>query len=61
MTPAEIAAMRKLEAAEQAVTDAVVALEAAREDVVVVTRREARRERHKNRARLHLHVVRAAS
>ncbi|HEX5853951.1 MAG TPA: hypothetical protein VFY36_12770 [Solirubrobacteraceae bacterium] len=60
MTPAECAAMRELEAAERAVKDAVQALEAAREWMTVVTRRETRRERAKTRARAHLRVVRAA-
>jgi hypothetical protein len=61
MTSAEVTAMHELEAAELAVQDAVRALEAARERVAVVTRREVRRERAKARTREHLHVVRAAS
>jgi exonuclease VII small subunit len=60
MTPAECVALRELEAAEQAVKDAVQALEAARERVSVVTRRETHRERAKTRARAHLRLVRAA-
>jgi hypothetical protein len=58
MTPAECVAMLELEASEHAVKDAVLALEAAREHLAVVIRRERRRERAKIRARTHLRVVR---
>jgi hypothetical protein len=56
MTPAESMALRELEAAEEAVAAALLALEAARERLAVVMRRE----RARARARAHLFVVRAA-
>ena len=59
MTPAEVVAMRELEVAEQAVRSAVRALEDARAHLDLVTRRERRQERTKNRARAHLRIVRA--
>ncbi len=52
--------MHELEAAEQAVKDAVLALNAARERVAAITHRETRRERAKTRARAHLRLVRVA-
>jgi hypothetical protein len=57
MTPAEIAAMRDLEAAEQAVSNAVVAREAARKRLADIMSRERLGERAKDRARTHLRLV----
>jgi hypothetical protein len=57
MTPAELVALREVEAAEQAVNDAMLALGAAREHLAVVIRRESRRKR----ARGYLRVVKAPS
>jgi hypothetical protein len=57
MTPAEIVALRDLEAAERAVGQAVTAREVAREHLEAVIRREGRRER----TRAHLRVVTTSS
>jgi hypothetical protein len=60
MTPAEIAAMRDLEAAEKAVSDAVVARESARERLAAVMARERRREQTKDHPTVHLRLIAGA-
>jgi hypothetical protein len=57
MTPAELVALRNLEAAEQAVGRALAARDVARERLEAVTRRERRRES----TRAHLRVVSQSS
>ncbi|HYM53717.1 MAG TPA: hypothetical protein VES97_00025 [Solirubrobacteraceae bacterium] len=57
MTPVECAAMRDVEVAEQAVRDAIAALETAHERLEVIMRREHRRELVKAGAHLHLRLV----
>lgn len=57
MTPAEIEALRGLEVAEQAVSDAVLTREAARERLADIMSRERLRVRAKDRARTHLRLV----
>ena len=61
MTAAEIAAIRDLEAAEQAVSNAVSVREAARERLTVIMRRERRREQAKERSSpMHLRLIAGA-
>jgi hypothetical protein len=57
MTPAELVALREFEAAEQDLSRAVAAREAARTQLEAVTRRARRRES----ARAYLRVVRPSS
>ncbi|MGD1057588.1 MAG: hypothetical protein ABR992_09265 [Solirubrobacteraceae bacterium] len=57
MTTAEIAAMRDLEAAEQAVSHAVMAREAARERLAHIMSRERHLEQAKERPPLHLRLI----
>ncbi len=60
MTWAECLAVRDVEAAEQAARDALLGLEAARERLALVTRRERRREQTEAKTRVHLRVVKAS-
>jgi hypothetical protein len=57
MTPAECAALFDVEAAEQAVRDATIALEAARRRLTAVTRRERLRQRPGAALDTHLRLV----
>jgi hypothetical protein len=57
MTPAEIAAIRDLESAENAVNEAVMAREAARERLADIMSRERHRERAKEMRPMHLRLV----
>lgn len=57
MSPAEIVAMRDLEAAEQAVSDALMKLETARQRLADIMSRERQREQAKERPSLHLRLV----
>ena len=49
--------MRNLEAAEQAVSDALLALETARQRLADIMSRERHHERAKEQARMHLRLV----
>jgi hypothetical protein len=60
MTPAEIAAIRNLEAAENAVNEAMLAREAARQRLTDTMRRERRREQARERPQVHLRLIASA-
>jgi hypothetical protein len=60
MTPAEIAAIRDLEAAENVVNEAMLAREAARERLTDIMRRERRREQAREHPHVHLRLIASA-
>jgi hypothetical protein len=57
MTPAEHSALLDVEAAERAISDAAIRLQDARERLVVITRRERRRERLKAGLDTHIQLI----
>jgi hypothetical protein len=60
MTPAEIAAIRDLEAAENAVNEAMLARETARQRLTDIMRRERRREQARDHPQAHLRLIAGA-